>query len=128
VHFLGAVDPARVPSYMRALDVGLLPYRRVEYNRAVSPLKLFEYLAAGLVTVGTGVPTTMKYQRPGVYYYSESDGNRFLTDCEKALEVAENAEWRKARQSFASEHDWSAKFRFMLEVVLMNPTLSSRPV
>ncbi|HJT75931.1 MAG TPA: glycosyltransferase family 4 protein [Gemmataceae bacterium] len=44
VTFAGSVPHAEVPSYLAAMDIGLIP-RAVEY---ASPLKLFEYLAAGM--------------------------------------------------------------------------------
>ncbi len=47
VTFAGDVPHGGVPSYLAAMDIGLIP-RVVEY---ASPLKLFEYLAAGLPVV-----------------------------------------------------------------------------
>jgi glycosyltransferase involved in cell wall biosynthesis len=37
-------------------SVGLIPYHLNAYTRGVSPLKTFEYLAAGLVVVSTPIP------------------------------------------------------------------------
>jgi len=47
VVFTGAVPHDQVPSYLAAIDVALIP-RAVEY---ASPLKLFEYMAAGKAIV-----------------------------------------------------------------------------
>jgi glycosyltransferase involved in cell wall biosynthesis len=47
VLFTGAVPHGQVPSYLAAIDVALIP-RAVEY---ASPLKLFEYMAAGKAIV-----------------------------------------------------------------------------
>jgi glycosyltransferase involved in cell wall biosynthesis len=47
--------PALVELYTSAA-VGIIPYRRTPYTRGVDPLKLFEYLAAGLPVVATDLP------------------------------------------------------------------------
>jgi glycosyltransferase involved in cell wall biosynthesis len=56
VHFLGHRDSADLPAYVRQFDVGILCYVRDEYTRFISPLKLNEYLAAGIPVVGTRIP------------------------------------------------------------------------
>ena len=49
------VDPAAVPRYLAAADLGLA-YRRPAFStRAVSPIKLGEYLLCGLPVLGTAV-------------------------------------------------------------------------
>jgi len=53
VHALGARGPDEVPSYLRAFDVAVLPYRLAEYTHHVYPAKLNEYLAMGLGVVAT---------------------------------------------------------------------------
>ena len=50
---VGARGPDEVPSYLRAFDVAVLPYRLAEYTHHVYPAKLNEYLAMGLGVVAT---------------------------------------------------------------------------
>ncbi len=45
-----------LPSYMRVMDVGMLPYTDSEFNRSSFPLKVLEYLAAGRPAVCTDLP------------------------------------------------------------------------
>ncbi|HTC69842.1 MAG TPA: glycosyltransferase [Acidothermaceae bacterium] len=56
VHYLGTKSYAEIPSYMRALDVGLIPARLTPYAMSMFPMKFFEYLAAGLPVVATELP------------------------------------------------------------------------
>lgn len=49
----GALPPAAVPAQLARMDVGVAPYPAGEAY--FSPLKVFEYLAAGLPVVATGV-------------------------------------------------------------------------
>lgn len=46
-------DAATVPTYVAALDVGLAPYLDDDFNRKSFPLKIPQYLAAGVPVVST---------------------------------------------------------------------------
>lgn len=48
VHLLGQQPYEALPGYCRGFDVGLIPFRMNELTLRVNPLKLREYLAAGL--------------------------------------------------------------------------------
>ncbi len=50
----GAVRPEAVPGLLTSMDVALAPYRR-QRSFYFSPLKIFEYLAAGLPTVASRI-------------------------------------------------------------------------
>ncbi len=56
VRLLPPVPAAEVPNYVRRFDLGLVPYRITLDTRHASPLKLYEYLAAGLPVVSADVP------------------------------------------------------------------------
>ena len=61
VHFLGKRSVEEVPHYIKGLDVCLLPYRRNEWTRNISSLKLYEYLACGKPVVSSDVPAARDY-------------------------------------------------------------------
>jgi glycosyltransferase involved in cell wall biosynthesis len=48
VHFLGLKPQADLPAYVRRFDVGLVPFTVTETTHAVSPLKVYEYLACAV--------------------------------------------------------------------------------
>ncbi|MBY0527657.1 MAG: glycosyltransferase [Gemmataceae bacterium] len=56
VHLLGRKPYADLPAYCKAFDVALMPFRVNELTLNANPLKVREYLAAGLPVVSTPIP------------------------------------------------------------------------
>lgn len=60
VRVVGRVSPERVPLYLTAFDICVNPLPDTYHNQGASPLKLFEYLAAGRASVVTDLPATVE--------------------------------------------------------------------
>ena len=57
IHLLGARPYAQLPAYCKSFAVGLIPYKTTDPRMlTVNPLKLREYLAAGLPVVSVEMP------------------------------------------------------------------------
>ncbi len=56
VHFLGRKPYADLPAYCKGFDVAVMPFRINELTLNANPLKVREYLAAGLQVVSTQIP------------------------------------------------------------------------
>jgi len=56
VHLLGTKEYALLPACCKGFDVAILPFVINELTLAANPLKLREYLAAGLPVVSTAIP------------------------------------------------------------------------
>src|SRR5206468_2861785 len=82
VHLLGQKPYALLPSYCKGFDVGIIPFRRNELTRKANPLKLREYLAAGLPVVSTDLPEVRKY---GNVVRLASDPTAFVREIELSL-------------------------------------------
>ncbi len=61
IHLLGQKRHDELPAYCKGFDVGMIPYRIDERMAFVNPLKLREYLSAGLPVVSTAVPEVKRY-------------------------------------------------------------------
>jgi glycosyltransferase involved in cell wall biosynthesis len=62
VHLLGSKPYALLPNYAKAFDAAILPFVVNELTLAANPLKLREYLAAGLPVVSSAIPEAEKLQ------------------------------------------------------------------
>ena len=60
VHLLGRRSYQTLPAYAKMFDVAILPFVVNELTLAANPLKLREYLAAGLPVVATPLPEVVK--------------------------------------------------------------------
>jgi glycosyltransferase involved in cell wall biosynthesis len=62
VHLLGSKPYQQLPGYAKAFDVAILPFALNELTLNSNPLKLREYLAAGLPVVSTAIPEAAKLE------------------------------------------------------------------
>ena len=56
IHLLGRKPYEALPAYCKGFDVALMPFRINELTLNANPLKVREYLAAGLPVVSTAIP------------------------------------------------------------------------
>lgn len=58
VRFTGHILHQQVPLWLRAMDIVVMPFPDTEHYRSfMSPLKLFEYMAAGKIIVASDLPS-----------------------------------------------------------------------
>jgi glycosyltransferase involved in cell wall biosynthesis len=107
VHFLGEVPAAAVASHVAAFDVGLLPYAINRETQHISPLKLYEYLAAGKPVIATPIPAARRHEDMVVL---AEDAPAFGAAGE-ALLAADDDAARARRSAFAATNTWDHRVR-----------------
>lgn len=101
---LGPVDRAGLPALVRSFDVGLVPFVPSDFTRALCPLKIYDYLAAGIGVAATPfAPLDEVRDVIGI-----SDGFTDLTETVER-ELQSNEARRAARQRVAAAASWSAR-------------------
>jgi glycosyltransferase involved in cell wall biosynthesis len=113
IHLLGTRTQARLPAYIRHLDVALMPYRDCEFTRYQSPIKVWEYLYAGPPIVGVGSDALRGYPPPLVSYAENHD--EALSMAERGL--ASPLAGREERRRFALANTWEHRARQLDELV-----------
>lgn len=105
VRWIGPRPYADLPSYCRAIDVGIIPFRLNDLTLRANPLKLREYLAAGLPVVSTPLPEVRRYE--GLVRLGEGrDG--FLSAIDASLRDR-SAAARRARIEAMMAEGWEAR-------------------
>jgi glycosyltransferase involved in cell wall biosynthesis len=105
VHRLGQKPYALLPAYCRGFDVGIIPFRKSDLTLRANPLKLREYLAAGLPVVSTSLPEVARYR--GLVHLAEgTDG--FTQAIARALGERSPASDR-ARAAAMEAESWEAR-------------------
>lgn len=113
VHLPGVRPAAEIPALVAGWDVGLIPYRVNTETEHASPLKLYEYLAAGLPVVSTDVPAVRPFA-PLVHIVPE--GGNYAEAIARAL--AENsAQARLERWAAVRAHSWDARLETLSHIL-----------
>lgn len=113
VHLLGRRHYQKLPDYARGMDIGIIPFRLTDLTRAVNPIKLREYLSAGLPVVSTPLPEVAPYRH---LVRVADTPEAFVGACEAALIEAQadvTGRVRLARHDAMRQETWEAK----LEVI-----------
>jgi glycosyltransferase involved in cell wall biosynthesis len=104
LHLLGPRRYEELPAVLRTADAGLVPYAINPLTRSIFPMKVYEYLAAGLPVVSTPLPAL-----DGVGdVVTAGDPPGVVAALERAL-AGDTAEARGARSQRARGHSWDAR-------------------
>lgn len=113
VHHLGQKRFEELPAYCAAFDVALIPMKLNELTLNVNPLKLREYLAAGLPVVSAPLPEVLVY----------SDVVKFATTADELIAAADG--WlKKNRKEVApilsqrvANESWDSKVEEISKII-----------
>lgn len=107
VHWLGEKHRDAVPSYIMNMDANLMVYRLADetWIKAIYPLKLHEYLAAGRPIVSADIPSVREFA--SVVRIASGDED-WLVAIENALERGGKGTERE-RLAIAASNTWDAR-------------------
>ena len=126
VYLPGPIPYARIPEFMRAFDVCIVPHRVTAFTESLNPIKLWEYLAAGKPIASTNVAGFKGYPE---FVYLASDAEQFAAAMQMALR--ENPMLPDARRTEAAKHSWKDRVRQIEGVLapfMKGPHLEDREV
>jgi glycosyltransferase involved in cell wall biosynthesis len=104
IHLLGTRPHDLLPTVLRGADAAIIPYRINELTSSVFPMKVYEYLAAGLPTVATPLPALV-----GVDGIETAAGAQQTAALLERLIDEDTDKIRRRRSELASGHSWSAR-------------------
>lgn len=120
VEFAGYVEHARIPEYLAAMDIVLAPYPKMTFFY-FSPLKLFEYMAAGKPVIASRVgqiEEMIEHGSNGLLYEAGNLGelvklsSRLVESTELRAEIG-----RQAWQTVRDHYSWKVNARRVMNLV-----------
>ena len=111
IRVLGRKPYADLPRYAKAFDVALMPFKVNELTLAANPLKVREYLAAGLPVVSTAIP---EVERLGVCRIGK-DADGVVREIAAAIAAGPGPSEVRAAQ--VRGEGWEARVAEMQEIV-----------
>jgi glycosyltransferase involved in cell wall biosynthesis len=112
IHLLGPRPYEALPDVLRAADAGLIPYARNALTDSIFPMKVYEYLAAGLAVIATPLPALAGVE--DVQSAADPQGLARLLD--EAL-AQDDPERRLARSQAAAAHSWDRRLQEIAEAI-----------
>jgi glycosyltransferase involved in cell wall biosynthesis len=106
IHLLGPRPYAELPQVLRGGQAGLIPYARNELTESIFPMKVYEYLAAGLPVVATPLPALAGVADVAVA--EDAPGLAALLD--EAL-AGDTQPMRAERSRRAASHSWDHRLQ-----------------
>lgn len=114
----GAVAYADVPAFLTAFDVALVPHVETSFTQSLNPIKLGEYLAAGLPIVSTRVAGFVEVadQYPDLVR-AVSGNSHFIRACEEALAEGNPSAKRDAHRTLAHSMSWDGHVAHIRDII-----------
>ncbi len=117
VRLLGTRPHDELPRYVKAFDVGIVPYRLTEYTANVYPAKVNEYLAVGIPVVATELPEIRRFNAMhGDVVDVANDPQAFSRAIRSALQDSSPPEVER-RIAVAHENSWTARVAGMSRLI-----------
>lgn len=113
VHYLGGRPYSILNHYASCYDVALLPFKKNDLSDTVSPVKIFEYMAAGKPIVATDLFECKKYRSCIIV----EDHNVFISRLEEAVARKNDKEYLSTLNMEANENSWQKKAMDILKWV-----------
>jgi glycosyltransferase involved in cell wall biosynthesis len=112
VHMLGARPYSELPAVLRGAAAGIIPYAHNPLTASIFPMKVYEYLAAGLPVVATELPALADVSE----VQTARDAQQMAAALRRALD-ADTRELRASRSRTASEHSWERRLQEIADAI-----------
>jgi glycosyltransferase involved in cell wall biosynthesis len=112
IHVLGHRSYSQLPSYLKGIDVAIIPYRKNQYTASVFPIKFFEFLATGKPVVISDLPALENYYDQVLMAATPQE---FIHCCETALVMGTKGQ--ADRITLAEQNSWPSRVKQLLHHV-----------
>ncbi len=113
VTWIGPRDYRTLPGYLRLFDVAMIPFQLNDITRATSPLKLYEFFAAGKPVVSAPLPECMAHGEVHIARTVEE----FARALDEAWEESRDAAHCERFRAIGRTNSWESRIRAVAEVL-----------
>jgi glycosyltransferase involved in cell wall biosynthesis len=111
VFWLGQKPYQSLPDYVRLFDVGIIPFKLNNITHATSPIKLYEYFAAGKPVVITSMKESLGIE--GIFI--ADDLTNFSNKLDEAMEAKHDQKYLKMLDRIARENTWDKRAQQIMD-------------
>lgn len=112
IFYLGPKDYKDLPMYSCHFDCAIIPFKLGQIAKGTSPVKLFEYMAMGLPTVGTKDLNECKGYD---YVYLAKDSKEFSKMIKIAVNAHQRNDVKEKLLNQAKDNSWSIRAKSIME-------------
>jgi len=113
IKILGERNYDELPAYSKAFSVAIIPFVYSSLTDNCNPLKLYEYLSAGLPVVSTDIPEVRQYNN--LIHVAKSH-DEFLCFCDEALCESDNS-MRSMRSTTMAHSSWDDRVSNIYQIL-----------
>ena len=114
VRILGPKQYREIPAYLAHAELGIIPFRRTKLVDSISPLKLFEFFAAGLPVVSTRWKELEWLDSPALLAADADDFARLVWRAvDEGWKKQQGAHFRK----YAAQNSWQSRYESAMSVL-----------
>lgn len=116
VRWLGVKDYRDLPDYLAVFDVATIPFVVNDVTQAVSPIKLFEYMAGGRPVVTPNLRECARYEAVLV----AADPDDYVAKLRQALALRPDAEHQALLRRTARANTWEMRAGTLVDALARN--------
>lgn len=113
IHYLGEQEFEDLPKFCKGANVGIIPFVDSTLTQNCNPLKLPEYVTAGLPVVSTPIPSVSQLYPDDALVAGNC--NEFVAACEQSL--GKSKEHLRERALRMKEHSWDQRVQSILKTI-----------
>jgi glycosyltransferase involved in cell wall biosynthesis len=114
--YLGPKPYSDLVGYMSYFSVGIIPFKLNLLNESTNPIKLYEYLGAGLPVVSTSMKEVVPHAAEGVVYVADEPA-AFAERIREAVSTADDPRHVGERQRIAGDNSWEERAGLLLDLI-----------
>ena len=109
----GQVNHRKIPKILNDFDIGIIPYKVSNFTNSINPLKIYEYISAGLPVISTNLKSlNFIRKKNNLAVHIAKTENQFLDHISK---LKRNYKFisKNSSKKFLKDNSWNKRFEFL---------------